>query len=91
MGQPPPPVPPCALPLLVPSPETIRCSPRVPMYSVLVGGLVMAATFARYYSKPPSPVCRLYTLLLSRPALAPGSDLFHAVSQVRDCGRCKAR
>eukprot|EP01046_Picozoa_sp_COSAG06_P113738 COSAG06_NODE_60499_length_270_cov_1.795322_1_plen_24_part_01 len=24
----------------------------------------MAATFAHYYSKPPSSVCRLYTLLL---------------------------
>ena len=46
----------------------------------------MAATFAHYYSKPPSSVCRLYTLLLSRPASAPGSDLLHAVSQVRDCG-----
>ena len=49
------------------------------------GGLVMAATLAHYYSKPPSSVCRLYTLLLSRPASAPGSDLLHAVSQVRDC------
>ena len=29
----------------------------------LGGGLVMAATLAHYYSKPPSSVCRLYTLL----------------------------